>query len=67
MPPFNREILDKIMENNPSQNSDISENSIRPISSDAFSQILPQTSISNAAAAAALSNYTRMLTITSMW
>ena len=56
--------LEKIMENNQSQNSEISGiDSIRPISSESFGHILPQqsTAISNAAAAAALSNYTRML------
>ena len=52
------------MENNQSQNSEISGiDSIRPISNESFGHILPQqsTAISNAAAAAALSNYTRML------
>jgi len=52
------------MENNQSQNSEMSGiDSIRPISNESFGHILPQqsTAISNAAAAAALSNYTRML------
>ena len=54
------------MENNQSQNSESISgvDSIRPISTDSFGHILqPQqsTAISNAAAAAALSNYTRML------
>lgn len=52
------------MENNQSQNSEISGiDSIRPIPNESFGHILPQqsTAISNAAAAAALSNYTRML------
>ena len=53
------------MENNQSQNSEpISGlDSIRPISNEPFAHLIPQqsTAISNAAAAAALSNYTRML------
>ena len=62
----NKNTSEKIMEGNQSQHSESVSgiDSIRPISNESFSHILqPQqsTAISNAAAAAALSNYTRML------